>query len=221
MKFCISRKVVLVLSIVTIGSAFAPCAMAAVILQNGSFELATPVPAGNNFDTITPSSWTFSGSFAYPRVGSGAYGYPATPDGTTMYAVEGERSGILYQDLGTMVFGETYNFSATILRAATDNSYRASFIGNPSGTATELAFITEANFAPAASSSVIATFSYTPTFADAGMVIRLQLSDNGTTAATRSAFDAITVTTVPEPATTALLVIGLGSALGVRRRRVG
>jgi hypothetical protein len=61
--------------------------------------------------------------------------------------------------------------------------------------------------------------SYLATAADEGKMLRLALSDNGTTAATRSAFDDVSVTVtpaaaVPEPATIAIWSF-LGMIAGV------
>lgn len=192
-------------------------ASAAISLQNGSFELASGLLPGNEFDFVTPAFWTYSGTNPYPRVGSGGFDYPLAPDGTTFLAVEGERDGELFQDLGTMTAGETYRFSGTVMRSIGINSYRVSFIGDPAGSATELAFITEADFAPEVSSSLNATFAYTATPADDGKVLRLQLTDNGATTWSRSAFDQLSVTLVPEPATSSLVISAL--ALGLVRRR--
>ncbi len=189
---------------------------------NGSFEFPTPISAGNNFDTQTPTGWSFTPSgLPYVRIGSGGFGYPAAADGTTIYGVEGDRGGVLFQDLGTMIPGETYKFDGVVSSSTGNNSYRASFITDPLGAALEAAFITQANFNPGAGASLDATFSYTATAADAGKMLRLALSDNGTTSATRSAFDNVRVSViaaaVPEPASLSLLALG-GVAL-LRRRR--
>lgn len=65
-------------------------------------------------------------------------------------------------------------------------------------------------------------FAYTATLADAGKVLRLALSDNGATAATRSAFDDLNVTVsviVPEPTTGALAMLTVLAGSMWRRRR--
>ena len=192
----------------------------ALVLQNGSFELPSPVPAGNNFDVVIPSFWTYVGTSPYPRIGSGGFGYPAATDGTTMYAVEGDgRNGVLFQDLGTMTAGQTYVFNGTVLSSSGINSYRVAFIGDPTGSASELAFITDADFAPGVSSSLPVTFSCTAGDADSGDMLRLELSANGFGGASRSAFDALSISTVPEPVNTSLLMFAIGgTAIGLVRR---
>ncbi len=208
------------------GSAFA----STNLVVNGGFEAPTPLAAGSyaRFNSI-PTGWQYSGSNPYPLVGSGGFGYSAAADGTTMLAIESERNGLLYQDLGTLAAGTTYSFSAYMTSSTGINSYRISLFGDPNGANNELAYITNANFNPSAGTSQTIGFSYTATAADDGKLLRLGFSDNARTPfvngkVSRSAFDAVSVTAaapVPEPSSALLLALGIGGLMQLKRRGLG
>ena len=213
---------------------------AAVVPFSDDFESPSPVVAGN-FVLPVPGWVEFEDGWAAVgygtmRVGVPGFGYPAASSPTTIVQLGDDQGPAgMYKDLGTMVAGETYTFTAVLSDAGDGilvNLYRFSFIGDYAGAplATPagniLASITEATFSAPDGGSLPATFNYTATGADDGDTLRLQLETVTTFTGgvlSRTGIDDVTVTTtvIPEPSTFALTIIGLLGLLGwgLRRRR--
>ena len=201
-------------------------------VANGDFELPGPVPIGTfnnapfpNWTEFESASWGGLAAYATLRIGAPGFGYPAAAasNGQTIVQLSNDLgpSG-MYQDLGTMVAGETYTFSATISNSSTVsqvNDYRFSFIGDyvgdplltPAGNI--LASITQADFSvPGAPTggAMPATFNYTAAAADNGKTLRLQLESLTTNPPLgRTGVDNVTVTGGTPPPPTGLWSVDL------------
>ncbi len=160
------------------------------LVRNGSFE--SPALAGVS-DTTLPAAWEFAGERPYARLRGNTDGYPPAPDGVAILAVHGEGRGTLYQNLVPMEAGVTYTFRAVVLHGAGANAYRAALWRVEQKRQRELAFVSDKQVSPPQHDGFKVTFSYTASDDDAGTLLRLQLSDNGSRRKTRSAFDAVEV----------------------------
>ena len=170
-------------------------APAASLVRNGGFE--QPPLAGME-DMTVPAGWRFEGNRPYLRRAAGSAGYPAdAAGGSVVMSLEGERHGLLYQDLGLMQSGVTYTFRATVMHAAGRNAWRAAFARIDGGRRTELAWTGERKVAPPEHGSFPVSFSYTATPQDGGRLLRLELSDNASGEPTRAALDDISVRAAP------------------------
>ena len=229
-----------------------PASATVVSPFNGGFEsnAITSELWGYYIDTTTtPSGWNqadFSSTsgdlevtgILHRPVGDIAQGqiplYSAPVDGSNqMFGLELDWDGKssysthtgIYQDLGTMTAGEKYTFNAMLYSNSegAPSGYRVSFFDVTANR--ELAYITQANFNPAANGilqHVAATFNYSAGAADNGDTLRLiLLGAPGTANHVRTGIDAITVTTssVPEPGTVALTLSAIASLLAYAWRK--
>ena len=228
-----TRRTLAVLLAVGMLLGLAGAAQAAISgVANGDFELPAPVPVGtyngapfSNWTEFESASWGGSAAYATLRIGAPGFGYPAAAasNGQTIVQISNDLgpSG-MYQDLGTMVAGEQYSFSATISNSSTVpqvNDYRFSFIGDyvgdpfltPAGNI--LAAITQADFSvPGAPTggATLATFDYTATAADNGKTLRLQLESLTTNPPLgRTGVDNVSVTGGATPPATGLWSVDL------------
>ena len=160
------------------------------LVRNGGFE--SP-PLQGNMDNALPEHWQFVGEKPYSRIRSASNGYPRAPEGVAMLAVHGNGRGTLYQNLVPMEAGVTYTFRGVVLHSSGDNAYRAAFWRVEQNNQRELAFISQEQVSPPDHDGFPVSFSYTASGDDAGKLLRLQLSDNGSRGKSRSAFDDITV----------------------------
>ncbi len=213
----IARSIAIVAAGLIVATA-APAAALTVV--NASFEtlpaggLPNGCGTGCAFSTTTVPGWTESSGAAFgqfrPGSASGNFAYfDYVPDGVTVAYLNG---GSIAQTLGaTAIAGHTYVLT-------TDFGVRHD-LGNPgsiqlsvgSGNAFAIGLV------PVPGSWSTFTASYTATVADAGGAITITLASPGG----QGDFDNVTLndTTVPEPASWALMIVGFGLVGGAVRRR--
>jgi hypothetical protein len=210
----------------------AETASAAVILQNGSFEITgAALPSG----LFQAANWTNNSGL--PIQASSA---PAGFEGTFGSAVTGSRylrlasdnpdpgnTGFIVQNMGTMVAGETYTITGDLLggsSAALSFSILAQLTSDGGlHPATVYASQTTAGLAVGAVAMGGLSLSYTATGADDGqsLFLWLRAQPSGLGQAVRGGVDNLLLqtTAVPEPGTLGRLVAGLCFAGMLRRKR--
>jgi len=210
----------------------AETASAAVMLQNGSFEITGAALASGLFQA---ANWTNNSGLPI-QASSAPAGFESTPNA----AVTGSRylrlasdhpdpmnTGFIVQNMGTMVAGETYTITGDLLGgagAALSFSILAQLTSegglNP---ATVYASQTTAGLVAGAAAIGGLRLSYTATSAVAGqnLFLWLRARPSGLGLAVRGGVDNLVLqtTAVPEPGTLGLLVAGLCFAGVMRRKR--
>jgi hypothetical protein len=210
---------------------------AAVTLNNGSFETTVTLYLAALGDLYEASGWTNLSPTTNFQASSAVAANPPNGEFTSAAGTAtGSRylrlvndvgnQGILAQNLGTMVAGETYMITADIFGGAGVNvNYGAtiSLVNQVSATpSTTYASQTITDVADTAFMAGAFNFSYTATALDDGnpLVLLLAAGPAGAGQANRGGIDNVQLTVIPEPC--AALLGGLGMiALVLRRRQDG
>ena len=202
------------LKVFVLGSVFTFASLAGVIpIVNGSFEMATDAFSNSCGVTcayttgVSIPGWAATGSGGFGQWIMGDYaGNAPTTQGSVLAYSNGPR---LSQQVGTVVFGETYTLSVDLLHrndAALAGSIEFILGG------IELGAVTGPDPGPGNWGTFVAT--YTPTLADDGKTLTIALFSGGI----QGDFDNVRLDATPEPGTLILFGSAL-TGLGLLRRR--
>ncbi len=190
-------------------------AQASIVLQNGSFEDGTLTGGGGTYegigDGVTFENWTSAGGGAY--VGHYSDWGVTADHGAEIMNIRNHAEATLYQSLGTVADATesdiTLNFKYQHI--AGNPSFKVGFYDAASGgnMLAETAALTPVD-------NVWTVGSVTALDIATGTEVFVRFTTLGVSSS-ETALDTLSVTAVPEPATTGMLMLGAAITLLIRR----